>query len=308
MDQNIKKSFQLNSSLLSLSDLPLKHPFLSNVTRFSNPPPLSKFINPSFYVPSDPINESFNSKGCNSFVSKSQRFPEQIKNTGPGPGSYYQPGTILNKKLRNSPIFHKRDSKNRFTQPAIVPGPGVYNFKREKRNIPAGKFVFSSKVLRFGMKIFENPPPGNYMIKREFEEKKNKGKISSFFLEPKIENQTIKHERFLIDEIKKFQDPCLQKISEGKKNRILQMKGRIFMKKNKGLMKRTKDNGPGPGAYIKIKTDLMKCAVSGAVFKSESERGEKNGERFDNLGPGSYKSLGTVKRKNFNYNMKQSWV
>ena len=310
MEQNIKKSFHLNSSLLSLSDPPLKRPFLSNVVRFPQP---SKLISPGFYVPSDPINDSFNSKGANSFVSKSHRFPEQIKNTGPGPGSYYQPepGPILDKKLRNSPIFQKRGSKNRFTQPTIMPGPGVYNAKKEKRNIPAAKFVFSSKVLRFGMNMFDNPAPGQYMIKREFEEKKKKGQISSFFIDHNIENQAIKHEKILIEELKKFQDPTMQKVSEGKEKRISQINGINFMKKMKkikGVMKGSKDSGPGPGAYIKIQTELMKSAVTGAVFKSESERGEKNGERFDNLGPGSYKSLGPLKRKNFNYNMKQTWV
>ena len=69
-----------------------------------------------------------------------------------------------------------------------------------------------------------------------------------------------------------------------------------------------KTNVPGPGAYIKVEVTKVKSAVSGAVFKSESERIAKMNENFDNLGPGSYKAFGQLKKQNFHYNMKQSWI
>jgi len=267
---------------------------------------------PGFYENVDSINESFNYG--NSFISKSNRFPDQVKNTGPGPGAYHQTTALIKNhiKLRNSPIFHKRGSKNRFTKVLEIPGPGVYNAKKSKKNIPCAKYVFSSKVERLGgNNAWETPSPGQYMIRRDFEKNKSKStKNSSFFLKPMNEG---KNERDLIEEIKNFKDPLLKNSEE--KTRKIDFKNKDFLKKikykkNPSLINKqdNKTNVPGPGAYIKVEVTKVKSAVSGAVFKSESERIAKMNENFDNLGPGSYKAFGQLKKQNFHYNMKQSWI
>ena len=308
-------------------DPPLKRPFLSNVDRFPPIQSLAKLPGPGFYDPSDSliINESFNSKGYgNSFVSQSQRFPAQIKNTGPGPGAYHESSASIFKKrinMRKSPIFHTRNSKNRFTKMTEVPGPGVYNGKKTRKNIPCAKYVFSSKVERLGgNNLWDTPSPGHYEIKREFERKKGlKIKNSSFFLNPTIEeNKKEKNEKDLLEQIKNFKDPFIS-INSEQNSRKIDFKNKNFLKKieHKKLqlslfeqeeMRENKKGFPGPGSYIKIEVSKQKNAVSGAVFKSESDRGAKIRSDFDNLGPGSYKSLAPLKKKNFHYNMRQSWV
>ena len=287
---------------------PTARPFLSNVTRFPHNQS-SKHPGPGFYNPADTsqLNDSFNAKGSgNSFISKSQRFPGQIRNTGPGPGHYYNAMTNNQANIHKNPsIFHKHKEKNLFKQDLMVPGPGVYNAKIVKKHISTANFVFESRVDRMRGISSNNPPPGHYNIYRGFDNRKPKKmmKESCFFINPTI-NTSLSHEKAIIEEIKMFKRDSNTHNIEKYKGKI---RGGIAERRfNVHKVQKIKE-GPGPGAYISIDSQAKK-EVSGAVFKSESERGDRIKQDLINIGPGSYKSMGPLRKKDFHYNMRDSWV
>lgn len=279
---------------------------LTNNNRILGP---SQIFGPAFYN-IDANNESANMQLNNSFLSKAKRFSSNIKNTGPGPGAYYKTlntnanPDALKSKVRMSPAFYKRQSKNRFTEDYKTPGPGVYNPKIKRKNVPAAKFVFDSGVERLYQRKNLTPGPGVYEIKRGFDERsKNRSK-------PNLERKNIENnEKKLIEEIKQWGKEQSQKESAPIWKREKSPKVRKpSVHKTIKPEENNKFSVPGPGSYLNLMRNFEKQAVSDAVFKSESERNRDKSGFSAKVGPGSYRTNLPLKKKNFHYNGKGNWV
>lgn len=298
-----------------------KKPFVSKVDRFKPPPTNSISLGPgSYHLEQNLLNDSFNKKGYgNSFISESKRFTHSIKNHGPGPGTYELNNKIKMKeeKIHFSPGFIKHEMHNRFTKPEFNPGPAHYNIVFKNREVSSAKFVFNSNVDRLkGLAIKQiTPGPGQYSAGLERKEEK---KLMAVFVSPGKREKDLKKE--IMAELNSVKPALDQNLSHVKyRESLLKPKKIKFKLSNEDTIKLAQLKGakpnrifnetngvPGPGSYIK-NNEILKKAITGAVFKSESYRGEKKLEVLE-IGPGSYSSKVPEKKKDFHYNLKDSWI
>lgn len=309
-----------NKKFMNLADETEKKPFVSKVDRFK-PTTNSISLGPgSYHFEQNLLNDSFNKKGYgNSFISESKRFTHAIKNSGPGPGTYELNNKIEKKegKIHSSPGFIKHEMHNRFTKPDFKPGPTHYNIVFKNREVSSAKFVFNSNVDRLkGLAIKQiTPGPGQYLAGQERKEEK---KLMAVFVPSRKREKNLKNE--ILSEFNSIKPALEQNLSHVKyKENLLKSKKIRFKLSNEEMIKLSQLKGtkpnrifnetngvPGPGSYLK-NDEIFKKNITGAVFKSESYRGEKKQE-IREVGPGSYNSKLPGKKKDFHYNLKDSWI
>lgn len=288
-----------NENLLQATEV--KEGFGCSASRFSEKN--LKVPGPGQYSESAFENPSMSKKGFGGMISSAPRFKKfQYVNSIPGPGSYdLKPPSSIGYKISVG-------SSESLKKSQVFPAPGQYD-PCEPISTKQTTSVFKSKTKRMEETKYVSPAPWQYTPNYTLTRSSSSALTSAF----KMPVNARRHQINLYNPyaaVVAGSTPGPGDYSPLEKNEYFRPSS-MFVPTDKnrfGVVVKPKvlENTPGPGTYDKP-LEIEKTPVTGAVFKSGSERKWLNTEKKP-PGPAFYKPMIQPKKKSFHLKPNNIWV